>query len=265
MSDSSGSEGVKAVDPTSSKRINSITDVATQMIVGGCGRGQQKVWKCNGFFKKLTKICGFERKGGQRKLLEICLACHGWPIPSGLCCMGSLDCVLLGWGLQSFLCLFTCPKLYCTAQVSGTVHPAQGEPFSGQSNPANKSKQPCFVGCAGVGARSLAPTAPPLCRLCRPRQLHPRLCLWLYPAAGPADLDGRVGALEAVVAQIREVSATASQRPAVSAMDVAMLRERVAQLEEAAGDAASGSDAKAQKARFEVRRRWGVDQGEDQD
>eukprot|EP00955_Chlamydomonas_euryale_P117366 366468-Chlamydomonas_euryale.AAC.12 len=91
FSGSSGSEGVETVDPPASKRIKSITDVATQVTsaVGGGGRGrdQQKIWKCNGIFKKLTKACGFECKSGQKKLLAHCLArskppggCHGWPI-----------------------------------------------------------------------------------------------------------------------------------------------------------------------------------------
>eukprot|EP00955_Chlamydomonas_euryale_P080675 363451-Chlamydomonas_euryale.AAC.20 len=68
FSGSSESEGAVAVDPPASKRIKSITDVATQVTAavggGGCGRGQQKVWKCNNISKKLTKVCGFVRKGG---------------------------------------------------------------------------------------------------------------------------------------------------------------------------------------------------------
>eukprot|EP00955_Chlamydomonas_euryale_P024315 256378-Chlamydomonas_euryale.AAC.2 len=66
-SGSSASEGVDAADPLASKHIKSITHVTTQVTVGGggCGRGQQKAWKCNGIFKKLAKVCGFERKSGQ--------------------------------------------------------------------------------------------------------------------------------------------------------------------------------------------------------
>eukprot|EP00955_Chlamydomonas_euryale_P084697 363998-Chlamydomonas_euryale.AAC.7 len=70
LSESSGSEGVEAVDPPASKHIKSITDVAMQVTAavggGGRGRGQQRVWKCNGIFKTLTKVCGFELKGGQK-------------------------------------------------------------------------------------------------------------------------------------------------------------------------------------------------------
>eukprot|EP00955_Chlamydomonas_euryale_P051510 354887-Chlamydomonas_euryale.AAC.5 len=65
---SSGSEGVEAVDPPVSKRIRSITDFVTQV----------------------TVAVGFERKGGQIKLLSQCLARykppggrHGWPISYG--------------------------------------------------------------------------------------------------------------------------------------------------------------------------------------
>eukprot|EP00955_Chlamydomonas_euryale_P114970 366319-Chlamydomonas_euryale.AAC.10 len=103
-SGSSGSEGVEAVDPPArapSKGIKGITDVAMQVTVrsGGRGRGQE-VWKCNGIFKKLAKkkakVCGFERKGRQTKLLTHCLARDGWPISYGLCCIGSLNCVHRG-------------------------------------------------------------------------------------------------------------------------------------------------------------------------
>eukprot|EP00955_Chlamydomonas_euryale_P087353 364283-Chlamydomonas_euryale.AAC.31 len=108
---------------------------------------------------QLTKVCGFERKSGQTKLLAHFLArCkppggrRGWPISYGLCCMGSLNCAHRGL-LQSFLCCIRCwlgYKIFLHAQksapVSVTVQPAEGAPFivhrlplTAQGNPALNS------------------------------------------------------------------------------------------------------------------------------
>eukprot|EP00955_Chlamydomonas_euryale_P044961 353017-Chlamydomonas_euryale.AAC.10 len=61
--DLAGLAGLKA---PASKRIKNITNVATQVTaaVGGGGRGrdQQKIWKCNGIFKKLTKSVAFNTR-----------------------------------------------------------------------------------------------------------------------------------------------------------------------------------------------------------
>eukprot|EP00955_Chlamydomonas_euryale_P100655 365298-Chlamydomonas_euryale.AAC.8 len=102
FSGSSASEGVEVIDPPASTRIKSINDVATRVTAAvggdGCGRGQQKVWKCNGIFKKLTKVCGFERKGGQTKLLAHCLA--RYKPPGGR------------HGRRCWHDLYTCPEFY---------------------------------------------------------------------------------------------------------------------------------------------------------
>eukprot|EP00955_Chlamydomonas_euryale_P114013 366246-Chlamydomonas_euryale.AAC.5 len=83
MSGTSGSEpsdsvlsgGEDALDSAAGKRIKRITDVATEVSAKG-GRGKQKIWKCAGILKKSKRTCGYERKGGQTKMLAHCLSRH---------------------------------------------------------------------------------------------------------------------------------------------------------------------------------------------
>eukprot|EP00955_Chlamydomonas_euryale_P060926 357855-Chlamydomonas_euryale.AAC.3 len=137
---------------SASKAPNIATQVTAVVGGGGRGRGEHHVWKCNGIFKKLTKVCGLKRKGGQTKLLAHCLARYkppgghdGWPISHGLCCMGSLNCVLVcaGGCCSVFCVVYDVGMIFLHAQrsapASATVHPAEGAPFTVQSNPGQEA------------------------------------------------------------------------------------------------------------------------------